>query len=279
MSDEAAIVPAREQAVEFYGDTVPAAQLADGTVLVPLRPICEALGLNWSGQLQRTQRDEVLGDELSVCVIHTEPGPRPMQCLPLKHLPGWLFGISARRVRPELQDKILRYRRECFDVLWRAFAGEILPAAPAPVAASAAEMALQLARAVASLAQQQVEFEQRYTQMADYMRGHVQHTNLRLRGHDDRLDEHETRLAAIEIQLSGGATISEAQAAELALAVKSVGSRLAAQGDRNGYQRVYAELYRRYGISSYKALPSARYQHALDWLHNWFTELSDAAPS
>ena len=45
----APVVLAREQRVAFYGDNLPAGQLADGTILVPLRPICEALGLGLVG--------------------------------------------------------------------------------------------------------------------------------------------------------------------------------------------------------------------------------------
>src|SRR3954451_11803254 len=120
-TSEPALVPVREQQVAFYGDTLVAGQLADGTVLVPLRPICEAIGLSWAGQQQRVQRDPVLAETVTVCVIHTVQGPRPMLALPLDMLPGWLFGIAGARVKPALQDKILRYRRECFRALWNAF--------------------------------------------------------------------------------------------------------------------------------------------------------------
>jgi antirepressor protein len=42
-------------------------------------------------------------------------------CAPLEYLPGWLFGIDANRVKPELRDGIIRYQRECFRILWQAF--------------------------------------------------------------------------------------------------------------------------------------------------------------
>jgi hypothetical protein len=46
---------------------------------------------------------------------------RNMFCLPIMFLPGWLFGISASRVKPELREKVIRYQRECFQILWQAF--------------------------------------------------------------------------------------------------------------------------------------------------------------
>ena len=56
--------------------------------------------------------------------------------------------------------------------------------------------------------------------------------------------------------------------------MKNVGQRLAAQGDRNGYAKVYSEMYRRYRISSYKNLPAARYEEVLAWLAGWHKDLS-----
>jgi hypothetical protein len=44
-----------------------------------------------------------------------------MLCLPLDHLNGWLFGVDVARVRPELRERMSRYRAECFDVLARHF--------------------------------------------------------------------------------------------------------------------------------------------------------------
>ena len=262
------IVPVREQTVNFYGDHLPAGQLADGTILVPVKPISDALGLNWSGQQQRIQRDPVLREAVSICVIHMEVGPRGLLALPLDLLPGWLFGIAGARVKPELQEKILRYRRECFRVLWEAFKADIVPTPPATELSGAA-LAYEIATAVQSLARQQMDIEARLGQvagrqevMAEYLRGFIQQT--------------EGRLTTLELQLSGGATISEAQAAEIALAVKNVGNLLERQGDRQGYARVYSEMYRRYRISSYKNLPTARYQDVLDWLAGWYAELQNA---
>jgi hypothetical protein len=255
--------------VDFYGDAIPAAQLTDGMILVPLRPICDYLGLSWAGQRERTLRHSVLAAAVrSVRVTRTEAGGlRDVLALPLELLPGWLFGINAERVRPALRDKITRYQAECFQVLWNAFKGDILPTAPIPATElSGAALAYEIATAVQSLARQQMDLEARLGQvagrqevMAEYLRGFIQQT--------------EGRLTTLELQLSGGATISEAQAAEIALAVKNVGKQLERQGDRQGYAKVYSEMYRRYRISSYKNLPVARYQDVLDWLHNWHDEL------
>src|SRR4051794_20030701 len=97
---EAVIVPGRERTVDFYGDPIPAAQMADDTIYVPVNPICAHLGLAWAGQYMRLQRDPVLSEALRSLVVTTAGGEQRMQCLPLKFLPGWLFGIQASRVKP-----------------------------------------------------------------------------------------------------------------------------------------------------------------------------------
>ena len=120
--NEQAVMPVRQQTVDFYGDPITAAQGADETIYVPLRPIVEHLGLDWSSQVKRLRRDAVLTTGIrSVVITTTEGYPRNVLCLPLKLLPGFLFGVQAARVRPELRDKILRYQEDCYEVLWNAF--------------------------------------------------------------------------------------------------------------------------------------------------------------
>ena len=270
-----ALVPVREAHVDFYGDKLLAAQMADEEIYVPVRVLCDYLGLSWPGQFERIRRDPVLNEALAVVRVTrtTATGGVPdMVCLPLKFIPGWLFGIQAGRVRAELRDKILRYQRECFDVLWRAFKADIVPVKPSSTTLSGAALALEIGEAITNLARQQLELEGRVTTIADYTRGFIKETRV----HQARTEE---RLTALELRLDPTASITEEQAAELALAVKNVGQRLAAQGEKSGYARVYSELYRRYRISSYKNLPRDRYDEVLAWLHAWHEELGQAGRS
>jgi hypothetical protein len=48
-------------------------------------------------------------------------GDNEMIFLKLDYLNGWLFGISENRVKPELKDLILKYKRECYSVLANHF--------------------------------------------------------------------------------------------------------------------------------------------------------------
>lgn len=89
-----------------------------------------------------------------------------------------------------------------------------------------------------------------------------------------KLDDVDTRLSNLELQVSPQSTLSEQQSAEIALAVKTVGHALAAHGTKPGYSQVYGELHRRYDISSYTNLPQEKFQEVIAWLHQWHAEIA-----
>ncbi len=127
--------PEREQTVDFYGDPIQVAQSADGTLYVALRPVTDFLELDFSSQRHRVMRDEVMAVRITPVLMTAADGRQREQiCLPLDLLPGWLFGVSPRQARPEIMDKLKRYRADCFRVLWQAFAGEASSVVAAPCA-------------------------------------------------------------------------------------------------------------------------------------------------
>lgn len=127
MADEKALIPVEEQMVDFYGDEITTALVevnGNTTMYVPLKAISDYLGLTWSGQYERIQRDPVLSEVAAVIRLTriTATGGIPGSlCLPIEYLNGWLFGINASRVKSGLREKIIRYQRDCYHVLWDAF--------------------------------------------------------------------------------------------------------------------------------------------------------------
>lgn len=119
-----------QKTVLFYEDDVTAVIIdADGRrqVYIPLRSICDRLGLDWSAQTRRINRDEILAEEVLGVAVMTTPSPdgrgggiQEMLCLPLEMLNGWLFGINASRVNNDIRPALLRYQRECYRVLYKA---------------------------------------------------------------------------------------------------------------------------------------------------------------
>lgn len=72
-------------------------------------------------------RDEVLGSVACVIQATGADGKRyDMVCLPDDMLHGWLFGVSADRIRSENRERLLHYKRECYRVLHAVFTGDIV---------------------------------------------------------------------------------------------------------------------------------------------------------
>lgn len=109
--------------VPFHEETLLVVEDNLGDRFVVMKPIVEALGLSWVGQLERIKRNEALSE--GVRVTRTQvPGDdqvREVTALPIELFHGWLFTIDASRVKPEAKDKLLAYKRECFDVLHSYF--------------------------------------------------------------------------------------------------------------------------------------------------------------
>jgi len=291
MSDEEvvgkAVDPVSEQLVQFYDDLIPVAQLTDGVIYVPIAPIAEALGLTTHGQRNRVLRDEVMAEDVRVVnLLSADHRRRPMLSIPIQQIPGYLFGVDISRIKPELRDKLIRYKRECFDTLWQAMVGT-RPSLAAPGAVTldaspereltSAEQALALATSVQRLAAAQVEAErrmagleadhqqlaERVNNIADYLRPFIKETRRLLPEHDNRLHIVEQRLT----------TVTENEAAEVALAVKNLAFELEQRGTKNAYGRVYGTMHRKYGVKTYTLLSPVQYQAVLKWLRAWYDEV------
>lgn len=267
---EQALVPIEEKQVVFYEDEVTAVlvDVADRPqVFVPLRPLAELLGVSWAGQYERIQRDPVLNEVTrSVRVTRTQDQAREMVCLPLDYLNGWLFGINANRVKASIRERLLRYQRECYQVLAEAFMG----GAPQTAVSRAESTLLQVREmglAIARMAEEQIEFDRR------------------LATTEDRLDKAATvvgdltrRMSRLEQRLAPGEPVTEEQASQISQAVKAVAIALTRSAGSNQFGAVYGELYRKFGVTSYKQLPASRFAAALGFLTEWHQSLVGEEP-
>lgn len=94
----------------------------DASKLVPIKPICEALGIDFDSQRKKLKDDEDLN---SVTVLSTATGSDNKQyemlCIPLEFVFGWLFTINPKNVKPEAQETVRAYRMECYRALYKHF--------------------------------------------------------------------------------------------------------------------------------------------------------------
>lgn len=109
--------------IDFHSDRIFLIE-EDGEPFVPMRPICDTLGLAWKPQFVKLTSDSRWKANHMVTQIPGDDQQREILCLPLRKLPAWLFSISPSRVKPELREKLIAYQTECDDVLWGHFMGE-----------------------------------------------------------------------------------------------------------------------------------------------------------
>lgn len=110
--------------VPFYEDTVEVIWHAQRQLLyVVCKRLSEVnLGLDGPSQFKILKDSDLFADDLFYCDITIEGlGLREMVCLPLDDVPLWLASIQSKRVRPELRAKLVRYQKECREVLARHF--------------------------------------------------------------------------------------------------------------------------------------------------------------
>ena len=104
------------QAIVFHGQSLLTLEHS-GRYYTAMKPICENIGLAWSGQRQRINRDEVLAEGARVIRLPSEGGQQDTLCLPIELLNGWLFGVDSSRVKAEIKSKLIMYKKECYQVL------------------------------------------------------------------------------------------------------------------------------------------------------------------
>lgn len=263
-----ALVPLQQKEVVFYGDmlTIVLVQMEEEAhILVPIRPICENLGVDWSGQRQRINRDPVLSKWVRfVGITPTNPeeaskGGNPnMLCLPLDYLSGFLFGINAARVKEELRERLITYQERCYRVLSEAMQEGRLTTSPdfeeLLTANTEVVQAYQMALAIVKLARNQILTEA-------------------------RLNQHEQRIETLEAQLGDtGRNVTPDQASQISQAVKAVALAQGKKTGRNEFGAVYGELYRKFGITGYKMLPARRFDEAMKFLTDWHENLTGTLP-
>ena len=81
-----------------------------------------ALGINSNGQIERIKSDPILGSVNKMCLsTGADKKQYQMFSIPYRYVFGWLFTIDAGKVSPEAKDAVIKYQKECYDVLYNHF--------------------------------------------------------------------------------------------------------------------------------------------------------------
>jgi hypothetical protein len=272
-----------QRQIEVLGDRLLATRVEDGSIYLPVRALCDSLGLDRAAQVRRIKRDEAMQEDLQEIDVETSSGTQTMQFLRLETVPYWLSGVSVNKINPQLRDKLLAYKRwvvrKVYEAFVLEFGAEGQSSATTSLATNGSNNISTLAHvrelglALARLAEEQMALERR------------QHlTNVEVEQLSQRMNKAASvvgqildRVNRLEERTSpaGKGAITSEQAAEISLAVKAIAGEMARrdQKESNPYQRVFVALYQRYGIVTYKQLPADRFTDAISWLQEWYESL------
>jgi hypothetical protein len=94
----------------------------NGNEFVPIRPICDALGIDAKSQRDRIKRDQILSStEVTMTSVGADGKNREMTVLPLRFVFGWLFTIDSNLGKEESRPIVLQYQLECYNALYDHF--------------------------------------------------------------------------------------------------------------------------------------------------------------
>lgn len=99
--------------------------ITEEKIYVAVKSIAEAIGLDARSALRGVKNDEVLSKvRTDQYVPDGKFGGQNVMCLPIEYVNGWLFSIDDKKVKPEIRENLLDYKRECYKVLFDYFYGK-----------------------------------------------------------------------------------------------------------------------------------------------------------
>ena len=169
---------AKSKIVKFNNQQVPVFIQGDKPYVL-MKPICENIGLDWNSQKKRINRNAVLSKGKVMMTSPSNGGDQEYIALPLGMLNGWLMGVDANKVKPEIKDTLIKYQLECYDVLYQHFM---------PKPQKQIDMTLYVSKDVHNnLALKYHRMFRQYDDMIDTMRAQVEDMQRKCRRYDFKM--------------------------------------------------------------------------------------------
>jgi hypothetical protein len=187
---------------EFYGELYIAHLANDRQFYIKLADVCVGMGLAIEAQRRRVREDEGISDKLVMITADTiykdSVRKRDVDFLNIRALPYWLGTIDAKRVKPEIYEKVVRFKRSFAETAWQVYRSDLMP--PEVLAEMDA-----------------YEVPER-AEIGDVMD--------QLRSATKKLDKLEGRMNAIEARMSAEAIINTRQQWQIKAMIEAVGEAL-----------------------------------------------------
>ena len=95
----------------------------DGTYWIALKPICEALEVDYVRCFKNAKNDPILGPALSKQTMQVSKNGlsqlRNVTCIPEEFVYGWIFSLKSE------SEQLTDYKRTCYSLLFNHFHGTI----------------------------------------------------------------------------------------------------------------------------------------------------------
>ena len=236
--------PPREEVIEVRGDRLVAVVIPNDGAAVPIRMMCESIGLAAEDEVRRVREHPVLAQGLRMVNVTLGGRVRSVAALIHTMIPYWLAAIDPARVNDAVRDKVVLYQTEVANTLAQLYYGA--DAVPMPIATDPATQALQ----------QRTADLMRELRLARDALLATQHA------HAERLNT----LEAIVDELQDIVPVLPQQAAYIQNAIKQLVQRAQRRKQTISYERLFAQFKADFRIPRYDALPARRYPDAVAWL-------------
>ena len=93
----------------------------DETIFIAIKPICEALKVEYTHAFKSIKEDSILSSKIAKISMmnHGDFQPRKFICLPERYIYGWLFRLRSKNTF------INEYREKCYNLLFNHFHGSL----------------------------------------------------------------------------------------------------------------------------------------------------------
>ncbi len=259
MSEERELIPIEQQTLTFNNKPLIVVRLPDGRAGVVLRWLCENLGLDTPGQIQRIQRTEVIAGDMVYMQIQTDGGPQTMATLVLHGLAYWLATIDTRRMdkADPRRSEILAYQRDAVDALYAWASTPKAIAAPAKLVPS--EPVTKPARpAPDASVDEWIIYHQQMLQVLEWQRDIETWRG----GIETRLEglEAMTDLIPEILERLGPETLSPTHQRQLQAFVKQLN-----EITGKAFATIYDELKTAFQVARYQDIPETEWEKVANW--------------
>ena len=103
------------EVINYNGQAVEIIKDENGNTWIPLKRICENIGLSYSRQNKKVKNDKRFRH--SLMVIPSKGGEQNTLCLDYNHLGGWLYTINPNKIQETIKPNLISYQKEITGVI------------------------------------------------------------------------------------------------------------------------------------------------------------------